>query len=386
MQIVTLRRLAAAAMMVAAPVAMAQSVQHTTGTVTFRVFNNGYYGNALGVPATGAFVFNGVNGIFEGQLMVGVSANQVAGSPYAATNAHEWTAGANPTAITPPASFDQAYVAGPFTDGAVANPNPIGLSVLQRTYSSSAEPNNDFGIVELEITSALAHAAMYVGMFADWDVGPAATADLGGYDAGSKLLYVWDNSGGNPNYYGVAVIGHPVSGYTDDAGAGGNPTEPQIYLGLTTASAPAVTPADRRTVIGAGPFGVAAGGTLIVRFAYVGGTSQADIIANANAAQALFPPVAVENTPNAAGYALSATAPNPVNSSASLAVTVPTSQDVRVAVYDVTGREVSVLVDGTLAAGTHEINWDASALPSGVYMVRLAAGSQQLARTVSVAR
>src|SRR5687768_15833946 len=217
MQIATLRRIAALTLLiVVAPAAMAQSVQHTTGTVTFRVFANGYFGNALGVPAAGAFAFNGVNGLFEGQLMVGIGANQVAGQPYAAVAAHEWTAAATPTAITPPSPFDQAFQGGPYTDGAPGNPNPIGLSVMQQSFSSSVAPNNDFGIVELDITSTLARPAVYVGIFADWDVGPTAVQDLGGYDAGTKLLYVFDNSAGNPNYYGVAVLGvTPVSGYSD---------------------------------------------------------------------------------------------------------------------------------------------------------------------------
>jgi hypothetical protein len=385
MQLATLRRVAALVLLVAAPAAIAQSVQHTTGTVTFRVFANGYFGNALGVPATGAFAFNGVNGLFEGQLVVGVGANQVAGQPYAAATAHEWTAAATPTAITPPSPFDQAFQGGPYTDGAPANPNPIGLSVLQRSYSSSLAPNNDFGIVELEITSTLAQPAVYVGIFADWDVGPTAILDLAGYDAANKLLYVFDNSAGNPNYYGVAVLGStPVSGYSDDVGAGTNPTEPQVFLALTTTSPMATVPADRRTVIGTGPFNLAAGGTQVVRFAFVGGTNAADIIANAAAAQAIVF-TAAEGGPNERGYGLAAS-PNPVSNSASISVTLPTVENARVAVYDVTGREVAVVLDEARAAGTHTIQWDASALPAGVYLVRLTAGSEIITRTISVAR
>jgi hypothetical protein len=387
MQFATLRRLAALALIVAAPAAMAQT-QHTTGTVTFRVFGNGYFGNALGVPATGAFAFNGVNGLFEGQLMVGVAPTQVAGQPYAPTAGPvEWTVGAAPTAITPPTPFDQAFQAGPWTDGAVGNPNPIGLSVSQRSYSSSAAPNNDFAIVELAITNlnATALPAVYIGIFADWDVGPTAVLDLAGYDATTKLLYVFDNSAGNPNYYGVALLGGTVSGYTDDAGAGSNPNEAAVWAGLTTVSPMSTTPADRRTIIGSGPYAIGAGASQTVRFAWVGGSSQSDIIANAAAAQSIVF-TAAEGGPNAAGYALSATAPNPVSGSASMTLTIPTAEHVRVAVYDVTGREVSVLVDETRAAGTHPLSWDASALRSGVYLVRLTAGSQQISRTVSVAR
>jgi hypothetical protein len=384
MQIATIWRLAALALVLAAPAAMAQS-QHTTGTVTFRVFGNGYFGNALGVPATGAFAFNGVNGLFEGQLMVGVAANQVAGQPYSPTaGPTEWTVGPAPVAATPPSPFDQSFTSGPWTDGTAGNPNPIGLSVTQQSYSSSVAPNNDFAIVELDITSTLAHAAMYIGIFADWDVGPTAVLDLAGYDATNKLLYVFDNSAGNPNYYGVAVLGTPVSGYTDDAGAGSNPTEPQVWLGLTTTSPMATVPADRRTIIGTGPFAVSAGGTQTVRFAFVGGTSAADIIANAAAAQAIVF-TAAEGGPNERGYGLAAS-PNPVVGSASVSVTLPTVENARVAVYDVTGREVAVVLDEARTAGTHTVSWDASALPAGVYLVRLTAGDEIITRTISVTR
>lgn len=39
------------------------------------------------------------------------------------------------------------------------------------------------------------------------------------------------------------------------------------------------------------------------------------------------------------------------------------------------GREVAVLTQARLDAGTHEVRFDASMLPSGVYMVSMVAGS-----------
>jgi flagellar hook assembly protein FlgD len=52
---------------------------------------------------------------------------------------------------------------------------------------------------------------------------------------------------------------------------------------------------------------------------------------------------------------------------------------VRLAVYDVTGRECAVLVDGALAAGRQRAIWDGrdtdgGQLPAGVYFARLAVG------------
>jgi len=40
-------------------------------------------------------------------------------------------------------------------------------------------------------------------------------------------------------------------------------------------------------------------------------------------------------------------------------------------VYDITGREVAVLVDGVMSAGRHEVSFDAAGLPSGTYFCQL---------------
>ena len=41
---------------------------------------------------------------------------------------------------------------------------------------------------------------------------------------------------------------------------------------------------------------------------------------------------------------------------------------------DVLGRQVRVLVDQPMSAGTHAVTWDASGHPSGTYLYRLTAG------------
>ena len=43
-------------------------------------------------------------------------------------------------------------------------------------------------------------------------------------------------------------------------------------------------------------------------------------------------------------------------------------------VYNVTGEKVASLVNSTLTAGTHEINFNVANLTSGVYFYKIAAG------------
>ncbi len=51
------------------------------------------------------------------------------------------------------------------------------------------------------------------------------------------------------------------------------------------------------------------------------------------------------------------------------------SRQTTLAVYDLLGREVAVLVDEKKPAGTYEVAFDGGDLPSGVYVYRLNAGA-----------
>jgi hypothetical protein len=53
---------------------------------------------------------------------------------------------------------------------------------------------------------------------------------------------------------------------------------------------------------------------------------------------------------------------------------VPGASDVKLSVFDLLGREVAVLVNEKKAPGSYEVKFDASGLPSGVYLYRLTAG------------
>jgi hypothetical protein len=65
--------------------------------------------------------------------------------------------------------------------------------------------------------------------------------------------------------------------------------------------------------------------------------------------------------------------PNPFNPSTEISFDLPETSQVRLAVYDITGTEVALLLDGTLAAGTHDVTFRAGDLPGGVYLYRLEA-------------
>ncbi|MGB3016797.1 MAG: T9SS type A sorting domain-containing protein [Ignavibacteria bacterium] len=63
--------------------------------------------------------------------------------------------------------------------------------------------------------------------------------------------------------------------------------------------------------------------------------------------------------------------PNPFNPSTTIRFDIKTSGNVSLKVFDILGREVAVLVDENLRAGSYEQVFDAKDLPSGVYVYSL---------------
>ncbi|HUU28327.1 MAG TPA: choice-of-anchor D domain-containing protein [archaeon] len=87
-------------------------------------------------------------------------------------------------------------------------------------------------------------------------------------------------------------------------------------------------------------------------------------------------------------YSLSQNHPNPFNPATAITFTVPdrvAAGHVSLKVYDIRGRLVRTLVDGTPQPGTHEIFWDGTdeagqRVSSGVYVYRMLAGSEAFTR------
>ncbi|MEK6755709.1 MAG: T9SS type A sorting domain-containing protein, partial [Bacteroidota bacterium] len=65
--------------------------------------------------------------------------------------------------------------------------------------------------------------------------------------------------------------------------------------------------------------------------------------------------------------------PNPFNPTTAISFQLSANSYVTLSVFDVLGREVAVLVNGEKPGGVYRITWDASSLPSGIYVYRLQA-------------
>jgi hypothetical protein len=78
--------------------------------------------------------------------------------------------------------------------------------------------------------------------------------------------------------------------------------------------------------------------------------------------------------------------PNPFSQQTTVELALSEQADVKVQVYNVLGQKVATVADGEMTPGTHKLDWDGSSLSSGVYFVRMEAGSETDVHKVTVVR
>lgn len=76
--------------------------------------------------------------------------------------------------------------------------------------------------------------------------------------------------------------------------------------------------------------------------------------------------------------------PNPFNPATMIKFSLDRTQNVTLGVYDLTGRQVALLVNGQKTAGTYRVQFDGNQLASGIYIYRLHTGNQFLTRKMTL--
>ncbi len=81
-------------------------------------------------------------------------------------------------------------------------------------------------------------------------------------------------------------------------------------------------------------------------------------------------------------FGISAAYPNPFNSKLTVQYSLPLDSEVSLKLYDLSGREIMTEVEGGKRTGFHSIVFDATGMPSGLYLLRLEAVEQSDVRKV----
>jgi len=74
--------------------------------------------------------------------------------------------------------------------------------------------------------------------------------------------------------------------------------------------------------------------------------------------------------------------PNPFNSTLSITMDLQSSSNVTLSVFDLNGKLVDTVLNGSMEAGTNELKWDAKGITNGVYIIRLQTRTQEATQKV----
>ena len=94
--------------------------------------------------------------------------------------------------------------------------------------------------------------------------------------------------------------------------------------------------------------------------------------------------VSAEETPE--GFSLAQNYPNPFNPVTRIQFSLGSAENVTLRVYDLLGRMVATILSERRSAGTHNVEWSASGVGSGVYVITIEAGAFRQSRRMVLVR
>lgn len=310
--------------------------------------------------------------------------------------------------------------------------SPLGIEVVQESFQWEDERFDDF--VGMRFTIVNRSDAMiedvYVGMFADFDIGNASN-DWARYHDGP--VTAWDGSTVNVQlaravseqaaegaHAGVVLASREMvaSSFQVYSGnlpfdQGGDPTnDAERYESLSSGAFDAGNDRynDIRILLAVGPFEeLAPGESATVDLAFVVGATLDELVQNAANAVRLGQGALVDRDRDAAtgvdgrefhvpwievkgrlkdkgsGPMRLAARPNPFNPRVEFMFDLPATASTQIDVYDARGRHVAAVFDEVLAAGPGRVVWNGvdgsgRAVSSGVYFVQLRQG--QMTETI----
>jgi len=354
---------------------------HDTGSLKVSVFDNGNIGH-LGTYAVGDGVVYSYkpDALFTGGVLFGTTSR-------GSINGHVGSFGVNDDLVNvslfslfEDLSPDWNQVSRSTFEDSNA-PQPYGITIDQISYSSIRYLHGV--VIQYRLygnTTALND--LYVGIFADWDIGGEGAYDinLGGYDVSNNMAYQYVSDGTNdPYYYGVVALNGLAGARVTDTWAPDFARDSSFVWMTTFLNESITTPSDYRMWIGSGPFSLAVDDTLDVAFAVVAGISLNLLNSHASSIiekYELYVPIDNKSKFSQAPrqFQLYKNYPNPFNPSTIISYDLPKSCFVSAIIYNCLGQKIETLINKQQSPGTYNVTWHADNLPTGLYFCRLEAG------------
>ena len=380
-----------------APDLTRQHVTHNAGRVQFTVSNYGTYGMGrdefFSNNGIGFVLDDGANLLWESGLVVSTDDQHISDGIHNTMGEPDMdfrvVPGGNIT-LEQPGEYATEQTYSIFDDSRAEN--PIGVSIVQSTYSWAQPPYDNFVIMRYEITNTTPAtlSGVKVGLFADWDVAPYQS-NRGGYNADDSLLWTaYYSFPNNINPRGIRLLDGPLTTAWTGLGSIGSypgPSNPDpnadglteaekwsmIDDGLASADLYKLSSNDLMQLLMVGPFTLAPGESATAAFAMIGGIDWSDLISGAERAAEMYHdslPTDVRVVTPATlpeRFGLYQNYPNPFNPSTVIAFDLPRAGDYELTVYNVLGQMVH-RVSGHSSAGIIEYIWNATWFASGIYL------------------
>ncbi len=272
--------------------------------------------------------------------------------------------------------------------------HPLGVSVRQEAVMLSGSAADGAILIEWTIFNESEHGLddLTVGFFSDWDIPGAFQQDLIQVNAEENLYYQYRLD--VEALVGVVALNRSMQTVNFYENGAGKRTfssfEKQQMLQYTGVIEAPQRAADWCGTVVMGPYDLAPGDSAIVAFALCSGTTidefyQAAAAARDRYAMATGLTDEEDVIPDAPELVLYQNYPNPFNPDTRISFETSVGGQVSVAVYDVLGRRVSLLLNDYRPAGRHVIRWmgrddQGRALSSGIYFTRVSTKSMTKTR------
>ncbi|MBN1542724.1 S8 family serine peptidase [candidate division KSB1 bacterium] len=277
-----------------------------------------------------------------------------------------------------------------FTDEAAEN--PLNIRIVQESFAEAQEPYRDCIVLRYRIENSGSSSLenFYFGLFFDWDIGGSAlNRNRVDYDPDRQMGYAYGGDDQLTEYAGVRFVNSEKISYRalyNDPNHADNPSW-GLYDGFSDSekwqaissgiSLTHAGPADVSHSLASGPHRIAAGDTLELGVALMAGHSLTQLQQAADHALTYWRShVDSTSAGNSTCTGLTPPYPNPFHQEIVIPYSLGQRGAAELSIYDLLGRHIDRLVQGTKNAGCYTKTWNGKdskgqRLPAGVYFIRL---------------